>query len=389
MNIEGARTPFVRAPSTVAAVQAGAALAGAIGVGRFVFTPILPLMEAQAGLLPQDAGVLASANYLGYLVGAVLGIVIPRLGYDRAALRASGVAIVLSLALMSVTDSVLLWSAIRGVAGVASAVMFMVTGNAILARLSGAKPQLVGWAYGGLGIGIAMSGALVGLVSRVGDWRAAWWVAAGLSALFAFVAWPVGATGPLPKKRSVAAGGTRAERGPFRLLLVAYFLEGAGYIIAGTFLVAAVAEAGPQWLGGSVWLIVGISAVPSCVLWTVLAKRFSRPTLITIALVLQAIGIALPALSGSAGAAITAAVLFGATFMGIVMLTMSVGRDLGTASAVAILTAAYSIGQVVGPLAVIPLLDGGYRAPLLVGAGLVLAASLAAALIRVRTIPSS
>jgi hypothetical protein len=110
----------------------------------------------------------------------------------------------------------------------------------------------------------------------------------------------------------------------------------------------------------------------------------TRPTLLVGALVLQTVGIALPAVSGSALAAIAGAVLFGATFVGITTLSLATGRQVGVTSAVAVLTAGYSVGQVVGPLAVTPLLAAGYRPVLLVGAAIVFAAAWCAALLRIR-----
>ena len=108
------------------------------------------------------------------------------------------------------------------------------------------------------------------------------------------------------------------------------------------------------------------------------------PTLITGALILQAVGIALPALTGTVPAALAAAVLFGATFIGITTLSLATGRHLRVPRAIAILTAGYGIGQVLGPLAVEPTLHGGYHQALLVGAGLVLAAGVGSALLRIR-----
>lgn len=58
-------------------LQAAAALAVSMGIGRFVYTPILPLMHAQAGLSAQAGSTLATANYIGYLIGALLGIFLP------------------------------------------------------------------------------------------------------------------------------------------------------------------------------------------------------------------------------------------------------------------------------------------------------------------------
>src|SRR5580700_10086764 len=101
-TVEGSAS---RAGRTVA-VRTGAALAGAMGVGRFVFTPVLPLMEAQAHLTSAQASTLATSNYLGYLIGAVLGIMLPALSRTRLALRVSGVVLVATLAAMPLTRDV-------------------------------------------------------------------------------------------------------------------------------------------------------------------------------------------------------------------------------------------------------------------------------------------
>jgi MFS family permease len=385
MGLQAAGEPAGR-PGWPVAAQTGAALAGAMGVGRFVFTPVLPLMEAQAHLTSAQASTLATSNYLGYLVGAVLGIMLPALSRARLALRVSGIVLVATLAAMPLTHDVAAWAALRGLAGVASAVIFMVAGNMILTELTSGQPHLVGWAYGGVGAGIALSGALVAVVKSIGDWQAAWWSSAALTTVLLAAAWFVGAIGPAEKRAAPAAEREPASRHSrwFAILAVSYFLEGAGYIVAGTFLVAAISATGPPWLSSSVWIIVGAAAVPSCAAWTLLSRHVSRPTLITGALILQAVGIALPALTGAVPAALAAAVLFGATFIGITTLSLATGRHLRVPRAIAILTAGYGIGQVLGPLVVEPTLHGGYHQALLVGAGLVLVAGIGSALLRVK-----
>jgi predicted MFS family arabinose efflux permease len=386
--IRDSMTTAVAAPRAAWSIvlQTGATLAAAMGVGRFVFTPILPLMEAQAHLAPAQASLLATGNYLGYLVGAALGIALPVLARTRVAARSAIIVLIVTLLAMPLTTDLVAWIALRGIAGLASAVMFMVAGNAILDELSTRAPHAIGWAYGGVGAGIATSGILVAVVSSIGDWRAAWWSSAALAALLAAIGWFIG--DPLTRRNAHRETGPRSSgrghRAWFIALGVSYFFEGAGYIIAGTFLVAAVTATGPDWLGHGVWTIAGLAALPSCALWTWLALRVSRPTLITGALLLQAVGIALPVLSPSAPAAVASAVLFGATFVGITTLSLATGRHLRVPGAIAILTTGYGVGQVVGPLIVAPTLGGGYRVALVVAAGLVLIAAVSAALLRVR-----
>jgi len=128
----------------------------------------------------------------------------------RLALRVSGVVLVVTLAAMPLTHDVAGWAALRGLAGVASAVIFMVAGNAILTELTSGQPHLVGWAYGGVGAGIALSGALVAVVRLVGDWQTAWFASAALTAVLLAAAWFVGVTGPGEKRAApTAARGCR------------------------------------------------------------------------------------------------------------------------------------------------------------------------------------
>jgi MFS family permease len=171
----------------------------------------------------------------------------------------------------------------------------------------------------------------------------------------------------------------------FAVLLASYSLEGVGYIIAGTFLVAAINENSPAWAGSGAWVLAGLAAVPASAAWAHLSRRWRRPTLLCAALLIQAAGIALPALVSGIAPALLSAVLFGATFLGVVSLALALGAQLRYPRAVALLTTGYGLGQILGPLVVTPLLHHGYQLALLVGAAIVLAAALAAAVLRIGT----
>ena len=359
--------------------RGAAALAAAMGIGRFVYTPILPLMTSQAGLSPAGAGGVATANYVGYLAGALAGVAAPRLIRTTATWRCALVAVVASLAVMPLTHSVIAWLTIRTIAGFASAVVFVIAVDWMLDHARGRSAQLPGWGFGGVGLGIAMSGGLL-LVLPVAGWRSAWWAAAVVASAVAATAWHMrGADG-------AAVATTNAPPGPrrwFLVLLACYSLEGVGYIIAGTFLVAAIGQSSPGWLGNGAWLLVGLAATPSAALWAMASARWSRPALLVVALLVQAAGIALPALVGGAGPAVIGAVSFGGTFIGVSTIALAAGRELAVPGAVAVLTAGYSVGQIVGPLVVTPLLHHGYRYALLASAVVVAGSALTAAWLRV------
>jgi MFS family permease len=352
-----------------------------MGVGRFVYTPILPLMHAQAGLSAGAGASLATANYVGYLVGALAGILAPALIRSPSVLRGSLLLLTATLAAMPLSHSTPVWEALRLSAGTASALVFVVAAGSLLHHLRDHPAHLPGWAFGGVGAGIALSGLLVLVLRSVADWRAAWWAAAVLAALLALAAWNLRPEDAPAARTAPAAAGSRARRW-FGALFVSYTLEGVGYIVAGTFLVAAIGQGSAGWIGGGAWVLVGLAAVPSSALWARLGRRRSLPGLLLAALVVQAAGIALPALVGGTAAALVSAVLFGGTFLGVSTLALATGAELRFPRSVALLTAGYSVGQILGPLVVAPLLRHGYRPALLLAAAVVLAGAGAAAVLR-------
>ena len=365
--------------------QGAAALAAGMGVGRFAYTPILPLMHAQTGLSPQAGAQLATANYIGYLIGAVAAMVTPALVRSRLTLRLALMVLVATLALMPATHVGAGWFVLRLVAGIVSALIFVIAVSALLAGLRSHAHHLTGWGFGGVGAGIALSGILVLALRTSGTWQEAWWSAAALATVLTVLAWRLD-TGASSVARAADLSLRSAAPGLrwFGALLVSYSLEGVGYIIAGTFLVAAIDETAAGWVGSSAWVIVGLAALPSSALWAWLCGSWSRPTLLCTALIVQAIGIALPVLSGGITAALISAILFGATFLGVGSIVLAIGDHLQVPRAVAILTTGYSIGQILGPLAVTPFLHNGYRHALLIGAGLVSLAAIAAGVLRWR-----
>ena len=372
-------------------LQAAAALAASMGVGRFVYTPILPLMHAQAGLSTSAGASLATANYAGYLVGALAGILLPALVRSRAVLRGSLILLIATLAAMPLTHAVAAWWVLRLLAGAASAMVFVIAVSSLLSNLRGHPAHLPGWGFGGVGAGIALSGVLVLILRSVGDWRSAWWASAVLAAVLAAGSWtlhpalPAALPAELPAGLAAVPGSARGPRTLrwFTALFVSYTLEGVGYIIAGTFLVAAIEQTSPGWVGSAAWVLVGLAAAPSAVVCAWLGRRWSRPDLLIAALLVQAVAMALPAIVGDAAVALIAAALFGATFLGIAVTALATGAHLRFRHSVAVLTLGYAVGQILGPLIVTPLLHRGYHQALLLAAVVILAAAAAAGVLRI------
>jgi predicted MFS family arabinose efflux permease len=224
-----------------------------------------------------------------------------------------------------------------------------------------------------------LSGVLVLVVRAVGDWRTAWWASAVLVAVLTGIAWMLLPPVPPAQLRGQNQGEppTPANHRLFVALLLSYTLEGFGYIIAGTFLVAAIEKTSPGGVGSDAWVIVGLVAVPSAALWGLLGRRWTLPRALLVAFIVQVVGIALAAVSHSAALELVSAAIFGVTFVAIAWMSLAAGAQLGIAAAVAGLTVGYSVGQFVGPIAVTPLLHGGYRDALLLAAAVLAVAAVA------------
>ncbi len=270
------------------------ALAVAMGIGRFAYTPILPAMQRAARLDIGQAGLLASANYAGLLAGALLTTAVARGTARDRLLGVCLVAVVLTTGLMAATTAVVAWGLVRFLFGLAAAGVFVLSSGLLLDLLRVRRAaSLSGWLYSGVGLGIATSGAVVHVVDGALGWRGDWLALCLLAAALIALSWrwlPV-----TPPMRAEAARSTpmrgRGGQVALALLLTAYLLEGTGYIVTGTFLVSIVdgmpglGDAGP-----SAWIVVGLAAAPSPVVWAWLTTRVGYAPALALAYVAQACG---------------------------------------------------------------------------------------------------
>jgi MFS family permease len=376
------------------------ALVVATGIGRFAYTPVLPAMLERFDLSNAIAGGLASSNYLGHLVGAVLAALVPTSRSRDVLLRTSLWTVAAATVCVGLTTDYLAWVALRFVAGLAGAGAFVLASAVMLEELSRrGHLRLSGLFYSGPGIGIAISGLLVLSLNRLlagepAAWRAEWVLLGVLAFVLVLpcVAWlPIGkaahqSTGHardsvVPKKGATGSTDGAAAGAPFALALLAlaYFLEGVGYIVTGTFLPTIVESLpGLGSLGAGAWILVGLAAAPSALLWADMASRLGAATALAAAYVVQATGILLPAVSDAWWAAATSSTLFGSTFVGIAALTLTYAREVTGARraslAIGLLTAVYGAGQVLGPLVAAHLAnDAGNFGPALIAASAVVA----------------
>jgi len=368
--------------STGRVLLAGAAaLALGVGIGRFAYTPVLPAMQEAAGFGAATAGWIAGWNYLGYLLGALAASLVAARGMRVEILIASIAASIVTTAAMGFTIDVAHWCALRFVAGLASAGVLVLSSAIVLETLSrAARPHLMGAHFSGVGVGIALSGIAVASGAGMTDWSGLWFTLAGVSAALALLTLPLARRTSQPGA-AAAQSAAPAERFPGSLLIASYFLEGLGYVITGTFLVA-IAKQMPA-LGGVaelLWIAVGLAGAPSSLLWIRAAQRWGAPAALIAAHLVQAAGIVLPVYFDSLWVALLAAVCFGGTLMGITAVAVSFGGRISAQPArmIGLLTAAFGLGQMIGPVIAGWLAErqGGFDGSLVLAAGAVVLGAL-------------
>jgi MFS family permease len=339
----------VTRPDAARALDGALALAAAMGIGRFAYTALLPPTQRALGAGDGVAGALASVNLVGYLAGVLVARQAASRPGRGGLLRLALATTALATGLGAATTSPAAWAALRFAAGVASGLVFVLASGA---ALEGAAPR-PGVLYAGVGAGIALSGTVAALAPEAAGYGAPWLVLAAAAAALALPAWRHLASAP-PHRHATAGAEPPAPGLGLRLLATAYFLEGLGYIVSGTFAVAAVRRMpGLEPLAAWTWVLTGLAAAPSALGWVAAGRRLGMRRALAAAYLVQAAGMALPALSRSAPAALLGAALFGGTFMGIATLAMAAGRSLAPASPgriVGTLTAVYAVGQILGPV---------------------------------------
>ncbi len=357
----------------------------ALGVARFAYTPLLPLMQQQAGLGIADAGWLAAINYGGYLCGALLASLISDLVLKDRLYRLGMLLAIASTVVMGLTTDVTIWALSRFVAGMSSAAaMLFGTGLILNWLIRHNHRSELGIHFAGIGLGIAGCAAAVELMHHWLDWREQWFA---LSALGCLLAIPALRWLPPPDTSGLTRSGEKMEDNPpsalfMRLFMAAYFCAGVGYVISATFIVAIVDRLpGLSGSGTLVFLALGLSAAPACIIWDFIARRTGELNALILAAGLQIVGILLP-LSGGIIGALAGAMLFGGTFIGMVSLVLTMaGRYYPTrpAKMMGKMTLSYGAAQILGP-AITGWLAAGragdYAVGLYLAAGVMLAGTL-------------
>lgn len=355
------------------------ALASSQGLGRFFFTPVLPGMMSSLGFSPADAGLIASANFAGYLIGALLSSQAWAAGRERPAALAGLLATAVLMAAMALPQTLVPMMVIRFLAGLASAFGLIFTSALVIEVAAAAGSTAVPSAmFGGVGIGISLSSLIVMAVSllaggSVEGWRPSWLT----GSLFALAIFLLAAL-VLPKPQ---AGKAKVTEPPLRwrplfvMAAVAYCCFGFGYIVSATFLVAIARAAGSgAWVEFLCWFATGLACFASLFVWQPLIKRRGADVVLAICMVVLAVGTLSSVLLPAGIAVIIGGVLLGGTFMVITSCGLATGRIFAPESprrAMGVMTAIFGTGQIAGPVVAgwAASLSGSYLMAGLVAAG--------------------
>ncbi|MGZ2744549.1 YbfB/YjiJ family MFS transporter [Burkholderia stagnalis] len=373
-------------------------LAVALGVGRFAFTPLLPLMLADGSIGLKAGSWLASANYAGYFVGAVSCAAL-RVAPARM-VRFGLVVTVLLTAAMGVGHLLPVWLAVRFIAGVISAWTFVFVSQWGLRRLAELHaPQWSGVIYTGPGVGIVLTG-LIGSALAGHPAAPGWLGFAALSAGLSVVIWRTFAAtstggGPSPGAVPNAAAvvppaATPGHRSDAAWLVVLYGAPGFGYIITATFLpviARAVLPAGSPW-PDLFWPMFGAALIVGALGAARLPAHWDNRLLLALGCVTQALGIAAGIVWPNAAGFALGSALLGLPFTAITLFAMREARRLHGERAAGLMgyaTASYGVGQILGPLVAAPLVAryGSFTPVLWVAAGALLAGAAGFAAIAV------
>lgn len=329
-------------------------LAIAMGIGRFAFTPLLPLMQNDQLLNIEQGGFLTSVHFAGYLLGAFYAA---RLSFSpKATLRFSLIVIAISTFGMGATFSFNLWLVFRFVAGFASALVLVLISNFYVKHLAETgRTELQGWVFSGVGFGIVTAGlgTMAIMVSDIGS--AASWQIFGVVSLFTSIVICTKIGPEIPDTKTTPAQ-IKSQRSPLLWsLAIPYGALGIGYIIPATYLPVMAREMiSSPLIFGWAWPLFGTAALVSTLLATKLQKVFTIRQIWVASQFLMAFGLLLPVVFPHILTIILAGICVGGTFMVITMMGMKETHRLAPANDImrhlAIMTAAFAIGQMIGPI---------------------------------------
>ncbi|MGE6570684.1 YbfB/YjiJ family MFS transporter [Shewanella vesiculosa] len=355
-----------------------------VGVARFSYSLLLPIMQDGAGLTELGGGWLASTNFMGYMSGVLLAASLHNMNYKYNLHRLYLILSVLTSAAMVMTTDMVTWAVLRFIAGVCASGGFIIASGLILKWLVKHHHRAeLGIHFSGAGLSIIITSLLVEFMLTISaDWQQQWLALAVMAAVFAIPAW-LWMPHPFIDGQ---VGGTAKDTPPSKvfksLMMLAYFCAGYGYAVSSTFIVDIVERVeGLQGQGGLAFLLVGLAATPAALIWDRIARKTGYIKALIVAYIFQAIGIILPAINDSLPVVILSALMFGGTFIACVSMVLTMAGKFypsNPAKFMGTMTLAYGAAQILAPVCTGYLTEtfGSYDIGLYVSAAIVMIGTL-------------
>lgn len=328
-----------------------------VGIARFAYTPLLPIMQEQTWMGDAAGGWLAAVNYLGYISGALIAASINDLKLKDTLYRIGLILAVTTTAAMAMTENLTVWMLLRYLSGLASAGSMLIASGLILNWLIRHDHRgELGIHFAGIGIGIIIAALSVELMVYLSQSWAEQWL--WLSLLGACLAVPAWFWLPRPEVGNTTSSGAVLTDNPpsnrfMWLMMAAYFCAGYGFVITATFIVAFVErQPGLAGMGAMSFVLVGLAAAPAVMIWDLVTRYTGYLNALLLTLILQVGGILLPVISPTLPVVFFSALLFGGTFVGSVSLVLTMaGRLYPTkpAKLMGKMTITYGMAQVMAP----------------------------------------
>ena len=330
-----------------------AALTIAVGIGRFSYTPILPYMISELKLTTTDAGLIASSNYLGYLLGSLIPI-FPQFPKNIRSIFIYSIFIsIISLFAMGLTNTFEVFILIRFIHGIFSAFVLILGTSLIVSHVQKKGKIFLGTAhFSGVGLGMALSAIVV---SYLGFLNFTWyelWFSIGILAIM--LSFQIIKFTPIQKAevKYNLKSKNKTSLG-FSLITISYGLYGFGYVAFGTFIsTMSRLTPGLEKTEPYVWFVVGVTGIPSVFFWNWFGSKIGNDIGLFLANLILGLGVLFSVLINNEFGIFISCILFGLSFVPITSMCLLEGQKRFSGSFIvstAILTFSFSIGQMIGP----------------------------------------
>ena len=330
-----------------------AALTIAVGIGRFSYTPILPYMISELNLTTTEAGLIASSNYLGYLLGSLIPI-FPQFPKNIRSIFIYSIFIsIISLFAMGLTNTLEVFILIRFVHGIFSAFVLILGTSLIVSHVQNKGKIFLGTAhFSGVGLGMALSAIVV---SYLGFLNFTWdelWFSIGILAIM--LSFQIIKFTPIQKAevKYNLKSKNKTSLG-FSLITISYGLYGFGYVAFGTFIsTMSRLTPGLEKTEPYVWFVVGVTGIPSVFFWNWFGSKIGNDIGLFLANLILGLGVLFSVLINNEFGIFISCILFGLSFVPITSMCLLEGQKRFSGSFIvstAILTFSFSIGQMIGP----------------------------------------